>query len=439
MEGNLAWHEILDPMVVDLRATDAAVIKAMNQDREHKHLRGFSQSEAAEMLGVTPAFLRTYLRRAGCPLGERTSARRTFELEEVNSLREWLHSETGDMRFAPTRRPGEPLSVLAFTNLKGGVGKSTLSVHTAQYLTLRGYRVLLVDLDAQASSTSLFGLDPAFDVGVENSIAGWISRAERPEVLEATRANAAAPPQQKQAALDEAEANVARTTITRTYWDTIDIVAAGSDLHVAEIALSYRNMQGLNGPANSIPSHREIARFLEIVGGDYDVAVLDCRPDVNNLTTSALHAATGLVIPMLATHLDNKSTREFLAYISALDAKVATLFRSGGMGWKFIRLLTNRYNSAAAGQVAVFELISDVCGRLVIDTPMVETSALVTAGNRQRTLYEHEPTNDRRAFERAIAAANAVGLALERDIHAAWGRKPLPGADASMVGAGVAA
>src|SRR3546814_5202128 len=52
----------------------------------------------------------------------------------------------------PWRAADDPCCVVAVQNFKGGVGKSTLSVHLAQYLAIQGYRVALIDCDSQARS-----------------------------------------------------------------------------------------------------------------------------------------------------------------------------------------------------------------------------------------------------------------------------------------------
>jgi cellulose biosynthesis protein BcsQ len=55
-------------------------------------------------------------------------------------------------------------------NFKGGVGKSTLSVHLAQYLAIKGYRAALIDCDSQASATTLFGYVPDLDLTEEDTL-----------------------------------------------------------------------------------------------------------------------------------------------------------------------------------------------------------------------------------------------------------------------------
>src|SRR4051794_37633618 len=76
-----------------------------------------------------------------------------------------LYLSTSDRRsYEPNRTEAETLQVLAVTNFKGGSGKTTTSAHLTQYLALRGYRVLAIDLDPQSSLSALFGKQPEADL-----------------------------------------------------------------------------------------------------------------------------------------------------------------------------------------------------------------------------------------------------------------------------------
>lgn len=55
------------------------------------------------------------------------------------------------------------MQVVSVVNFKGGSGKTTTAAHLAQYLALTGHRVLAIDLDPQASLTSLFGIQLELD------------------------------------------------------------------------------------------------------------------------------------------------------------------------------------------------------------------------------------------------------------------------------------
>ena len=138
-----------------------------------KQLRRFPTGEAARLIGITDAYLRQVtLAGEGLEPEKGPAGRRLFTLEQINELRRHLsRSKPG---YLPHRRDGEHLQVLAVTNFKGGSGKTTTAVHLAQYLALQGYRVLAVDLDPQASLSALFGYQPEFDVGENETLYGAI-------------------------------------------------------------------------------------------------------------------------------------------------------------------------------------------------------------------------------------------------------------------------
>jgi chromosome partitioning protein len=60
---------------------------------------------------------------------------------------------------------------------------------------------------------------------------------------------------------------------------------------------------------------------------------------------------------------------------------------------------------------------------------MLETSLMDAAGLLKETLYEYEPTGNRRSYERGLEAMNAVNRSLEQEILRAWGRIPSLGRD----------
>ena len=120
----------------------------------------FNVKTAAEMVGRTEKSIRE-AEAAGHlndPDKDPKSGRRTgYTLAQINDMR--VHFGA-----LPHRQPDEDPLVLAVQNFKGGVGKSTLVCHLAQYFALKGYRVCVIDCDSQASTTSIFGLNPDVDV-----------------------------------------------------------------------------------------------------------------------------------------------------------------------------------------------------------------------------------------------------------------------------------
>lgn len=110
--------------------------------------------------------------------------------------------------YLPMRRPGDHLQVIAVTNFKGGSGKTTTSIHLAQFLALRGYRVLAVDLDPQASMSAMLGYQPEFDVGENETLYGAIK-------------------------YDETRRDVA-DIVRQTYFPGLDLIPGNLELHEFE-------------------------------------------------------------------------------------------------------------------------------------------------------------------------------------------------------------
>src|SRR5579862_7917064 len=128
-----------------------------------KLLRRFSLAEAAELLNVSPRTIQRGAQSGQLPPGERNRRNQLyFSLAEIQAMRERLGRQT-------VRPPGTSPAVVAIANFKGGVGKTSTAIHLGQYLALRGYRILMVDLDAQASLTNLFGLIPDSEVANEHT------------------------------------------------------------------------------------------------------------------------------------------------------------------------------------------------------------------------------------------------------------------------------
>jgi chromosome partitioning protein len=130
-----------------------------------KGLRKFQLAEVADFMGVTQTHLRQLHSDGKGPEIESIGGRRYYTADQMLELRDYLEAnKKSDKRYyVPRRKEGEPMQVVSVVNFKGGSGKTTTAAHLAQYLALTGHRVLAIDLDPQASLTSLFGIQPELD------------------------------------------------------------------------------------------------------------------------------------------------------------------------------------------------------------------------------------------------------------------------------------
>ncbi|MBM3653980.1 MAG: MerR family transcriptional regulator, partial [Alphaproteobacteria bacterium] len=172
-EASWAMDQIIAGDAAALSAQLQALREKLFPPEAKKQLRRFTSGEAAKLIGVTDSYLR-HLDGLGRGLDpEKTSGgRRAYTLEQIHALRQ--HLAKSKASYLPKRLANDHLQVVAVTNFKGGSGKTTTAAHLAQYFALRGYRVLAVDLDPQASLSALFGYQPEFDVSENETLYGAI-------------------------------------------------------------------------------------------------------------------------------------------------------------------------------------------------------------------------------------------------------------------------
>ena len=170
------------------------------------------------------------------------------------------------------------MQIISFANQKGGVGKTTSALNCAASLGVLGKRVLLIDLDPQANSTSSLGIAKN---GVKNSIY---------EVL-------------------TGKTKDTRLSIINTKYKNLSIIPSNMSLASIEAELTVQG--GRESYLKNILNELE---KLDL----FDYIIIDCPPSLGMITINALVASNGLIIPTQCEYFALEGLTQLMMSVKAI-------------------------------------------------------------------------------------------------------------------------
>ncbi|MBT9371333.1 plasmid partitioning protein RepA [Rhizobium sp. CSW-27] len=359
-----------------------------------KTLRSFTLAEVASYVGVSQSTLKKlHLEGKGPSPQTSSSGRRSYTAEQMLELRRYLdqHGRSESRMYVPHRRNGEKLQVVAVVNFKGGSGKTTTAAHLAQHLALTGHRVLAVDLDPQASLSSLHGFQPELD--------------QVASIYDAIRY--------------DGERQPLADIIKPTNFPGLDIVPANLDLQEYEYDTPLAMADKTTNDGKTF--FTRISRALAQVESNYDVVVVDCPPQLGYLTLTALTAATSVLITIHPQMLDVMSMGQFLLMLGGILKPIRAAGAEVNLAW--YRYLITRYEPTDVPQAQMVGFMSTMFHEFMLKNQMVKSTAVSDAGITKQTLYEVERASmNRGTYDRAIESLDAVNREIAELIHRSWGR-----------------
>lgn len=214
------------------------------------------------------------------------------------------------------------MKVVSVINIKGGVGKTTLTANLGAELASRGYRVLLIDLDPQASLTFSFFTVGYWEANLAptSTIKSWFESEGKPDPV-------------RLAALISTPDAVKGAIVGNG--GTLDVIP--SHLGLVNIDLELAASLGGGGfdqsRDNFMRVHRKLANELKerYFRARYDLVLVDCAPNLNVLNKNALIASDSVLIPARADHLSTLGIEYLVRHRDDL-VKDYNNFRRGGGG-----------------------------------------------------------------------------------------------------------
>lgn len=168
--------------------------------------------------------------------------------------------------------------IISFTNHKGGVGKSTTASSLGQILALKGEKVLLVDMDAQANLTRYYFTDEEFDAMDKEFYSALVSTNKNPLQIPVYNVR-----------------------------ENLDIVPSSINLANVETEISGRTDQ-----------FTRLKKLLSPIVERYDYILIDCPPSLGSLVTNALTASTDVIIVTTAETMAFKGLYVLEDFIEAV-------------------------------------------------------------------------------------------------------------------------
>ncbi len=343
----------------------------------------FNVRTAAEMVGRSEKLIRDAEGdgRLPVPGKDPTTGRRTgYSLPQINRMREVFGT-------LPARAPSDPAMVLAVQNFKGGVGKSTLVCHLSQYFALKGYRVCVIDCDSQASTTSIYGLNPDVDVDEDEDTLYPYFRHGGPATL--------------------------HYALRATYWPNIALIPANLGLYDAEYEFAARMAR------DSTFVLDRLREGIESIRDQFDIILMDPPPALGMISLSVLRAADALLIPAPPNNIDFGSTAHFLRMMSAtLDE----LSRAGGTrSYAFVKILATKMNDTKSAHQAIRRMMEAVFPHDLLQSVLKDSAEIDNATANLRTVYELTgPATRTETHKRCRAYLDAVGREVEFLIRKTW-------------------
>ncbi len=171
--------------------------------------------------------------------------------------------------------------IIAITNQKGGVGKTTTSVNLSSCLAYEGKKTLLIDCDPQSNSTSGLGIERN-----DYSLSVYDCLVDSGKTADA---------------------------VIRTKYNNLYIIPSSSDMSAAEIELAYEEKREFF-----------LKKAIGTIKDEFDFIILDSPPALGMITINILTAADSVLIPIQCEYYALEGLSQLITTIKTIKKKLNT-------------------------------------------------------------------------------------------------------------------
>ena len=239
-------------------------------------------------------------------------------------------------------------TVLCCGNQKGGVGKTFTTENLGVGLAQEGKKVLLVDMDPQASLTISLG-------------------HPRPDELPVTISD-----MMQKVIIDE---EIQPREGILTHSEGVDLMPASISLSGLEVSL-----------VNAMSRESVLKQYLEPLKKNYDFIILDCMPSLGMLTVNALAASDQLIVPVQAQYLSAKGLEQLLQTVNKVKRQINPKLRIEGI---LLTMVDARTNNAKESAGLIRETYGSRLKVFDVEIPRSVRAAEISAEGK--SIFAHDP------------------------------------------------
>lgn len=250
--------------------------------------------------------------------------------------------------------------VISTINNKGGTGKTSVSVNLAAALANYGYRVLLIDLDSQASAAFYLGLDRD---QLQPSTADVLF--DLLPIMNATR---------------------------KTNINGLDLIPGGMELANSDLVLA-----DVEGRENCL------LKAIKPVKDQYEFIICDCSPSLSTLSVNALVASDCYIVPITPQYLALEGLISLMNAVGKIEKGMGLRAQLLGIVLNMVSTISRQTKS----QAEIIKLIREHYGQAVFNNYIKRYAKLEEAPAYGSSIFEHAPKSPA-AFQYKLLAQEVL-------------------------------
>ena len=249
--------------------------------------------------------------------------------------------------------------VLSCVNLKGGVGKTAISVNFAAYCGIRGLRTLLIDLDPQTNATFSCITPQTWEQHATNhgTVANLLGARQHTSADGITKG--------------------IRDVVIKDVFANVDLVPSHLDLFTIDLDLSVE-----------VARETRLKKAVREVSGEYDIIVCDCPPNLTIPTQNAIATSTHYVVPVSLDFLSSLGVALLVTRVQRMSTALDNPLVHAG-------IILSRVGRPSLFRFQTARTLRTRLGAAVLASELSERSSVAESAARARPIFS---MNDQKAI-----------------------------------------